>query len=281
MPTDTNHPGTAWIVDGYALALEDRGMTARTVATYRPIVARLCQEHDPCTVTAAEVVAYLRGQRVSHAASTALIHHVIIRQFFEWLVQEGERQENPLAGRPLPRKGEVQPVQVVSDDELRKLLAACSGTTFADRRDTAIVRLLLDTRMRRAELQGLRVADVDLANRVVTVLGKGNRVRTVPIGIRAGTAMARYLRARGKLRHSNLPELWLCARGSHTGTLSYSAIGHMVNARAEQAGVSLHCHQLRHTFADAWLSAGGQEGDLMRLAGGAGWSLTSGAACAA
>jgi integrase len=41
----------------------------------------------------------------------------------------------------------------------------------------------------------------------------------------------------------------------------------MLDTRARQAGISLHCHQLRHTFADAWLAAGGQEGDLMRLAG--------------
>ena len=156
---------------------------------------------------------------------------------------------------------------MVSDDDLRKLLLACASASFEDRRDTAIIRLLLDTGMRRAKLAGLQLADVDLTNRAVTVLGKGNRLRTVPIGMRTSTALARYLRSRGKLRNSDLPDLWLCARGSRSGRLSYSGVGHMLDTRATQAGINLHCHQLRHTFAHEWLAAGGQEGDLMRLAG--------------
>jgi len=266
MPTSGAPAETRWIIDGFALHLEDAGKASRTTSTYRPIVARLCRDTDPCVVTAAQAAAYLRELRTTHAAATVQIHHVVLRRFFDWLVEEGERQDNPLSGRPLPRV-RARPVAVVSEEELRKLLAVCSGTTFEDRRDTAIVRLFLDTGMRRAELAGLRVADLDLAGRTVTVTGKGNRIRTVPIGIKASAALAKYLRARVKLNHSEVAALWLCARGSRTGTLSYSGIGHMVDARAGQAGITLHCHQLRHTFAHEWLAAGGQEGDLMRLAG--------------
>lgn len=266
MTIATNRPETHWIIDGYRLHLEDSGLAARTVTTYMPIVARFCQEQDPCSATAAHASAYLREVRLSHAAATTQIHHVVLRRFFDWLIREGERQDNPLTGRPLPRV-QMPPVAVVTTDELRKLLLACSSASFEDRRDSAIVRLLVDTGMRRAELAGLQIADVDLTNRVVTVLGKGNRVRTVPIGMRASKALAGYLRARSKLPNHEAPELWLCARGSRSGRLSYSGVGHMLDARAKQAGISLHCHQLRHTFAHEWLAAGGQEGDLMRLAG--------------
>ena len=103
MPTDTRPTEATWIIDGYRLHLEDSGLAARTVATYQPIVARFCRENDPCTVTAAQAAAYLREMRLSHAAATTQIHHVVLRQFFHWLVQEGERQDNPLTGRPLPR----------------------------------------------------------------------------------------------------------------------------------------------------------------------------------
>jgi integrase/recombinase XerC len=111
--------------------------------------------------------------------------------------------------------------------------------------------------MRRAELAGLRVADVDLAARTVLVTGKGNRVRTVPIGMKASMALARYLRARANNRHAAGLALWLCAQGSRSGELSYSGLGHMIGTRAKQAGLQLHCHQLRHTFADSWLAGGG------------------------
>jgi site-specific recombinase XerD len=155
MPTDTQPTETPWIIDGYRLHLEDSGRAARTVSTYLPSLARLCAVHDPCTVTAAETALYLRELRLSHAAATTQIHHVVLRQFFDWLVREGERQDNPLTGRPLPRV-QTPPVAVVSDEEVRKLLLACSSSSFVDRRDTAIIRLLLDTGMRRAELVGLR-----------------------------------------------------------------------------------------------------------------------------
>lgn len=276
------------ILTPYALHLEDAGKSSRTVETYLPIVARLLAEHDPCTVTAADAATYLRelraGQRCAehsasaapngtctacssgHSPATTQLHHVVLRQFFRWLVAEGERQDNPLDGRPLPRV-QVQPVAVISDAELRKLLAGCSSSSFEDRRDTAIIRLLLDTGMRRAELAGLQVADVDLTNRTVTVTGKGNRLRTVPFGVRTGTSLSRYLRIRSRRPNADAPNLWLCRFGSRTGCLSYAGLGGMIDGRARKAGISLHCHQLRHTFADSWLSAGGQEGDLMRLAG--------------
>ena len=271
MSTDTKTPGNTLsysLADEYRLHLEDRGgsLAPRTVATYLPIVAAFCERHDPRTVTAAETAGYLRAMRVGHASATVQLHHVVLRQFFTWLVSEGERDDNPLAGRPVPKVG-GQPVAIVSEDDLRKLLAACSGTAFGDRRDTAIVRLFLDTGMRRGELAGLRVNDVDLPDRSVTVMGKGGRIRTVPFGVRTATALARYLRARASNRNASLPALWLCAQGSRTGVLSYSGLGHVLDTRAKQAGIGLHCHQLRHTFADAWLTAGGQEGDLMRLAG--------------
>lgn len=266
MPTDTRHTEGASLIAGYGLHLEDCGLAARTVTTYLPILVRFTAAHDPCTVTVAETRTYLRELRLTHAAATAQIHHVVLRRFFAWLIMEGERAENPLAGRPLPRV-QARPVAVVDSDELHKLLDGCAGRSFTERRDTAILRLFLDTGMRRAELAGLRVDDLDLVNRTVVVTGKGSRIRTVPIGMKASTALARYLRARARNRHAALPALWLCAQGSRTGVLSYSGLGHMIDTRAKQAGVRLHCHQLRHTFADSWLAAGGQEGDLMRLAG--------------
>jgi site-specific recombinase XerD len=81
-----------------------------------------------------------------------------------------------------------QPVPVIPDDGLRRLLAACAGKGFEARRDTAMIMLLLDTGARRAELVDLKLAHLDLDLDVPLVLGKGRRERALPFGHRAGAA---------------------------------------------------------------------------------------------
>jgi site-specific recombinase XerD len=143
-------------------------------------------------------------------------------------------------------------------------LAACSGTCFTDRRDAAILRLFIDTGLRLAELTGLAVSDLNMECRQVAVVGKGRRSRVVPFGVKSGQALARYLRTRDRHRRAAEPWLWL----GKQGRLTDAGIAESIARRGRQAGLSgLHAHIFRHTFAHEWLAAGGQEGDLMRLAG--------------
>jgi integrase len=98
----------------------------------------------------------------------------------------------------------------------------------------------------------------------VTVLGKGRRPRTLAFGRKATLALDRYLRVRGGHPHAHLPNLWI----GRNGAMTSSGIFQVVADRGAAAGLpGLHPRQLRHSFADAWLAAGGTEGDLMRLAG--------------
>ena len=108
------------------------------------------------------------------------------------------------------------PPPVLRIDELERLLAACAGTSFEDRRDTAIIRLLASTGMRRGECVGLRVEDVDFDHEVALVLGKGRRPRACPFDRQTSRALDRYLRA-GKLHFDAAsPWLWLGKRGRLT-----------------------------------------------------------------
>jgi len=75
-----------------------------------------------------------------------------------------------------------QPVAVLSGEQIGALLRACHGSHFEDRRDEAIVRLLIDTGMRRGECAGLAVEDLDFDQDVAVVLGKGRRQRACPFG---------------------------------------------------------------------------------------------------
>ena len=194
-----------------------------------------------------------------------------IQRFFNYLVDEGSLAASPLARMRPPRIPEDPPA-VLSRAEQSRLLAACDGPAFEARRDKAIVSVFLDTGARRAEVAGLRwtpddemTNDLDLDGRAIRVIGKGRRERLVRIGHKTVKDLDRYLSVRAGHPQAHLASLWLGRRGA----LTDSGIGQMVQERGRAAGLGdhLHPHQLRHTFAHEWLSSGGNEGDLMRLAG--------------
>jgi site-specific recombinase XerD len=83
-----------------------------------------------------------------------------------------------------------KPIQVLTEDRLRELLGTCSGKTFVERRDNAIIRLFVDTGVRRAEMAGLGVDDIDVREQVAQVFGKGRRPRSVPFGVRTTQALS-------------------------------------------------------------------------------------------
>jgi site-specific recombinase XerD len=203
-----------------------------------------------------------------YAAASVKNRHDGIRQFFAWCEEEGEVADgrNPMR-HVRPPKVIANPPDVLHDEQIRALLGACNGRTFEDRRDAALVWLMFDTGIRLAECAGLTLGDVDIADRrEVHVLGKGRKERTVPIGANAARALGRYLRMRRQHRDHDLAALWLGIRGQVTG----SGIRQMLERRGSDAGIGpVHPHQLRHSFAHSWLAGGGEETDLMRLAG---WS---------
>jgi integrase len=153
---------------------------------------------------------------------------------------------------------------VLSDDVLKKLLKSCDGKSFKDRRDTAIIRLLIDTGMRRAEIAGIKTEDLDMDTRAVQVLGKGRRPRVAPFGYKTARALDYYLMARRHHRQAFTPSLFI----GHMGPLGVDGIYQIIRRRGESMGLgAIWPHMLRHAFAHRWLAAGGAEGDLMRLAG--------------
>lgn len=202
--------------------------------------------------------------------ATAANRHRSLQQLFRWLEDEGEIARSPMCKMRPPAVPE-QPVPVLSDDQLRRLLATCEGKGFKERRDTAILRVFMDTGVRLAELTGLtyvpgdpEVTGLDLDTCEIRVLGKGRRTRYVPVSARTVKALDRYLRVRAAHRNAELPWLWLGERGRMTA----SGIAQMLERRGHQAGVGdLHPHLFRHTFAHWWKAAGGPEEDLMRIAG--------------
>jgi site-specific recombinase XerD len=153
-----------------------------------------------------------------YADNTVKAYQKALRSLADWL-----------AGR----HPEVGPVE----EELRRLLTTCAGTDFTARRDTAIIILLfLDGGLRLSELAGLQVADVDLRDRIVYVVGKasrgsGPRHRAVPLGVKAARALDRYLRERRRHPYADTPRLWPGGRGRP------ALAGDGVGARVKRARV--------------------------------------------
>jgi integrase len=117
-----------------------------------------------------------------------------------------------------------RPVPVLSADRLRALVATCSGKSFIDRRDEAILRLFADTGLRLSELAHRTVADVDLDDGLATVMGKGRCPRAVTFGAKTTAALDRYLRMRGRHKRAAEPALWLGPKNRQAMTVN--GIGH-------------------------------------------------------
>ena len=205
----------------------------------------------------------------TRAPATANQRFRSIQQLFKWLSDEGEIPASPMANMKPPKLDEEE-VPVISEADLKALISVCKGTGFAQRRDLAMILMFIDTGGRLSEITNLAVDDLDLTNwQVATVRGKGGKYRSLPMGPTTVKAVDTYLRARSRHPLAHSGALWLGKKGPLTG----SGVRQMFRRRSKQAGIEgLHPHQLRHTFAHSFLSAGGNETDLMRLAG---WSSRS------
>jgi site-specific recombinase XerD len=243
-------------IDGYQDAI-------RRFAAFLDSNGRSPNVHD---VRRGDVDAWMVSMRDAGLAPASLANrHRSLRAFFNFIVAEGELTHSPMHGMGSPSIPDAPPA-VLRDEQIERLLKCTEGTRFEERRDTAIIRLLLDTGMRRGELVALRLADVDFEYGVAIIrAGKGGHSRSAPFGHKTSLALQRYLRARAKHRAATRTDaLWLGKKGA----LLDGGVLQLLRRRGAAAGIDgLFAHQFRHTMAHRWLAEGGNEGDLARLGG--------------
>lgn len=268
--TSTTVGDLADLIPDFLRSLRAANKSPRTVDTYgeasRQLLAFLIDAGMPTdadTIRREHVEAFIEHLLATRKPATASNRYRSLAQLFAYLAEEGDITANPMRNMRPPKVPEDL-VPVLPDDDLRKLLAAADGRDFESRRDTAIIRLFLDTGMRLSELTNLTLDDVDLDQEVALVMGKGRRPRACPFGTKTAQALSRYMKLRRGHAFAKSDGLWLGLKGAMTP----SGVRQVVQRRAIEAGLGhIHPHQLRHTFAHTWLSEGGNEGDLMRLAG--------------
>jgi site-specific recombinase XerD len=258
------------LIGSFGRSLRAKNRSPRTQQAYLDTAHRFasyCAANglptDLAKIQRAHVEDFIGDQLDRFSPSTAATRYRCLQQFFKFATEEGELDASPMAHMTPPTLGE-KPVPILTDDDLKLLLKECEGRTFEDRRDTAIVRLFIDSGIRRAEMAGIAVEDLDLDGQVVIVTGKGDRARSVVFGDNTTLAIDRYLRERRRHARASDPALWIGPKGR----LTDSGIAQMLDRRAAAAGIEgMFAHRFRHTFAHRWLAAGGTEGDLQTLAG--------------
>lgn len=162
--------------------------------------------------------------------------------FFDYLVSEGERKDNPSSAVDSPKLGKYLPV-VLSVEEVRAILKAASNE-----RDRAILEVLYGCGLRVSEVCSLKISEVYLKDMFVKVMGKGSKERLVPMAPSTASAIIDYLSVRPESDAGCEDVLFLNRFGR---ALSRVAVFKMVKSVALVAGVdkNLSPHTFRHSFA--------------------------------
>ena len=265
-------------IGSFRLHLAAEGKAARTVRGYTAAVrwfaaGYLLGQADKTSweqVSGQDIEQWMAQLLDRYSGAYASIQFRALRQFFKWLAAEDEIPD-PMARLRAPRVA-VQEVPVFTSVELSALEKACRGSTFAARRDTAIIAVFTATGIRLSELVGIRYdphdpacSDLDLHAREIRIAGKAGKPRTVRIGHQAARSLDRYLRARARHPQAWQPQLWLGMNSR--GPLTPTGIYQIITRRSRQAGVTAYPHRFRHHFSHTWLDRGGAERDLMELNG--------------
>jgi site-specific recombinase XerD len=279
--------GSDWTarLESWRRSLRGRGLTERSIQTYlvtgaslgRWCLARPRPVTDPVDVTRDHLEEYLehlqtRITRYGRKASPAAVakEYRGLKVMFKWLA-EREDIKDPMTKIPAPLVPDTV-VDTFADDELAALLAACKGRGFSDRRDHALIRVLLDTGVRLSELAGMTVASADLNLGLITVsreTSKGRRDRLVVLSPKTADALDAYVTgARRRHPDRELDALWL-AGSPHRGQLGVDGVRLLLQRRGRLAGITgkVNPHRFRHTAAHQFLLAGGREGEAMTLFG--------------
>jgi integrase/recombinase XerD len=179
-----------------------------------------------------------------------------VKTFYRYMLFSSQISHNPAADLELLKVGRKLPI-ILSVDEIAAIIEAADEPTPLGQRDRACLELLYAAGMRISEMLGLKLTDLDLDNRLVSIIGKGNKQRIVPIGNKAVKAVDRYIvegRAQLVKRHfSNT--LVLNVRGRQLSRMGFLKI---LRKYRIKAGIKkrVSAHMFRHSFATHLLEAG-------------------------
>lgn len=234
---------------------------------------------DPLQIDFHVIRAYLGGLFKRYKKTTISRKLSAIRTFFFFLEKNNLKEGNPAAEISSPKQGSYIP-EYLNVDDMFMLLDAPEPGTPREVRNQAILELLYSCGIRVSELTGVNLSDIDFKERLVRVIGKGNRERIVPIGKKALSVIERYLdqteavrKKAGYLPDSRNTPLFLNNRG---GRLSSRSVSSIIKGFVREYGLvnDVTPHSIRHTFATHLLDSGADLRSVQELLGHASLSTT-------
>jgi len=269
------------LIRGYLLNCRSQNLSPHTIDGYRMFLrnfAWYCVRNDfphPQKITTSHLQNFLwylgseshRWNSTSPAAQRIVSSTTVndyfraLRTFFKWLEKEAFVLDNPFKRLKAP-KVDKKIIQALTTSEIEQLFKTCSGTTMLEHRNRAILSIFLDTGLRVSEMTALIIKDVNMEDGSILVRrGKGGKQRIVRIGNRAQKTLWRYVTL---YRKGNGNRLFLNRDGE---PLELIGMKILIKRMGLKAGIKLHPHQLRHTFAISFLRAGGDVFSLQYLLG--------------
>jgi integrase/recombinase XerC len=266
-----------------------RRASPHTVAAYRRDLGKLAElaaGRQPAQLTSHDIrgfTARLHGAGLSAASLARTLS--AWRSYFTWLTERRTLPSNPALGVRPPRREQRLPKALTADQAVTLAAHEGEGSWLAVR-DHALVELMYSSGLRLSELVSLdwrhfeadgalprSISWIDLEAAEATVLGKGSKTRSVPIGAPAQVALARWLEQRNAIRGADGRALFISARGGRLTPRSVQArLGQL--ARRLGLGVHVHPHVLRHSFASHLLQSSGDLRAVQELLGHANISTT-------
>lgn len=170
------------------------------------------------------------------------------RGFFDYLIERHQFKENPVKDVHAPKSPKTLP-QTLSIEQMIKLISI-DDTSLLGSRDKAFLELFYSSGLRLSEVVRVNINDLDLREGIMTVIGKGNKMRIVPIGQKAIQAIQSWIGRRGaiKINEESAHALFITERGKR---MTARAIQYRIQMWAIKQGIesTVHPHLLRHSFA--------------------------------
>lgn len=268
--------------DQYQAFLEhlrhERRLSANTIDSYQRDLQRVMAYCDQQGIQAWSELRHVQVRQLvaqihRGGGSSASLRRLLaaLRSFYRYLLRERWVQMNPAQGVSAPRSGQRLPAAL--DPDLAGRLMALMGDAPLVCRDRAMLELMYSCGLRLTELVSLNLADVDIADASLRVLGKGAKTRILPIGSYALKALQTWLLARLQWVKLEDPALFITRQGSRlTARAVQYRFAHW--ARALGLGRHVHPHMLRHSFASHLLESSGDLRAVQELLGHADISST-------
>ena len=232
----------------------ERAMSQNTVASYCSDVVKFLSFFDAAErkvpaerLTAEDIKEYLASCPGRSSRSQARLLSAL-RSFFNWMVLEGTIKDNPCDRVDMPKLGRYLP-DVLSEDEVFRIIDSVDVTTWQGCRDKAILEVLYGCGIRVSEAVGLKVSGLYFAEGFVRVIGKGNKERLVPLNDMAAESLKAYLDRRPESASAELNDVVFLNRFGRP--LSRQSMFKMIKTQALLADIrkEISPHTFRHSFA--------------------------------